>query len=175
MDYASILVSIQAGNTEDYKEIILHFQSGIIRYLYRMTGNRDVACDLAQDTFIQAYYGILKTPEIENLKAWIYRIATNNALQYIRRRKIISFISFESADRETKSREDKTEEIAVREALKKIPEKQRICLVLHFIEGFKYHEIADTLGTTEEAVRKQVARGKIIFRKAYEGDNENGL
>lgn len=175
MDYSSILESVRAGNTEDYKEIILHFQSGVIRYLYRMTGDRDVACDLAQDTFIQAYRGVLKTVEIKNLKAWLYRIATNNSLQYIRRRKIISFVSFESAGRETKPGEDKTEEIAVREALKKIPEKQRTCLVLHFIEGFKYREIAETLGTTEEAVRKQVARGKAVFRKAYEGDNENGL
>jgi len=51
--------------------------------------------------------------------------------------------------------------------LLKIPEEQRTCLVLHFVEGFKYREIAETLGCSEEAVRKRVARGKKLFIGLY--------
>jgi len=59
------------------------------------------------------------------------------------------------------------EGLAIQDALSHVPSEQRTCLVLHFVEGFKYGEIAETLGTSEEAVRKRVARGKQAFRKLY--------
>ena len=62
---------------------------------------------------------------------------------------------------------DIEEKMAVRTALREVPPNQRECLVLHFVEGFKYREIAVTLGISEEAVRKRVARGKEIFKDAY--------
>jgi DNA-directed RNA polymerase specialized sigma24 family protein len=45
----------------------------------------------------------------------------------------------------------------------------RYCLVLHLVEGFKYREIAETLGISEDAVRMRVARGKEAFRRCYDG------
>jgi RNA polymerase sigma-70 factor (ECF subfamily) len=61
------------------------------------------------------------------------------------------------------------EEMSIQEVLRKIPPEQRVCLVLHYVEGFKYREIADTLGISEEAVQKRVSRGKHLFRQLYEG------
>jgi RNA polymerase sigma factor (sigma-70 family) len=51
----------------------------------------------------------------------------------------------------------------------KVPYKNRVCMVLHFFEGFKYREIAETLGISKEAVRKRVTRGSLEFRKFYSG------
>ena len=59
--------------------------------------------------------------------------------------------------------------MAIQEVLNKIPGKFRVCMVLHFVEGFKYKEIAETIGISEEAVRKRVARGSDEFRKLYGG------
>ena len=99
-------------------------------------------------------------------------LATNNAYQHSRRKKIISFITFqsrtESANHNSENQSYLSDKnIAVHEALSKIPEKHRVCMVLHFIEGFKYKEIAETIGISEEAVRKRVARGSDEFRKLY--------
>ena len=55
----------------------------------------------------------------------------------------------------------------IKEALLKVPGEQRTCMVLHFVEGLKYREIAEILGISEDAVRKRVARGSHEFRKAY--------
>ncbi len=55
----------------------------------------------------------------------------------------------------------------MQEALLEVPEKLRACMVLHFVGGFKYREIADTLGISEDAVRMRVARGSEGFRRAY--------
>jgi RNA polymerase sigma factor (sigma-70 family) len=64
--------------------------------------------------------------------------------------------------------EQKASEVAaVHEALLKVPEKLRVCMVLHFVDGFKHREIAQMLGISEDAVRMRVARGSQEFRKLY--------
>ena len=169
LEETSVVALVRAGNTSAFASIVDQYQMPLQRYLYRLTGDYELARDLAQDTFIQAYKSILKTDSELSFKAWIYRIATNNALQFQRRKKIISFIPFsglKKADTLTGDEFDETERnLAIREALRKVPQDQRVCMVLHFVEGFKYREIAETLEITEEAVRKRVTRGSQEFRR----------
>ena len=176
MEAVSIIAMMRAGSVDAFAEIVEHYQVPIIRYLYRLTGDYETAQDLAQETFIQAYNGILKTNSELRLKAWLYRIATNNAWQYHRRRRLLSFIPFDGLQKSSapkvENQSDSTgEEMAIQETLRKVPAEQRACLVLHFVEGFKYREIAETLGISEDAVRKRISRGKKIFRRLYKGGN----
>jgi RNA polymerase sigma-70 factor (ECF subfamily) len=167
------IAQVRQGNTNAFTEIVEKYQSAIVRYLYRMTGDYETAKDLAQDTFVNAYKGIFKTDSELSFKAWLYRIATNNALQYNRRRKIISFISFSDLSENSPVLKDSggnsEDNLLIRQTLAKIPYDQRICLVLHYIEGFKYREIAEILDITKEAVSKRVARGGQQFQGLYGG------
>lgn len=176
MEEARVIALVRAGEVDAFAEIIENYQAPIVRYLYRLTGDYEMARDLAQDTFIQAYKGILKTEAELSFRAWLYRIATNNALQHRRRKKLLSFIPFTSNEHDISAADKRPgrpdEMLAINEALLKIPEEQRTCLVLHFVEGFKYREIAETLGCSEEAVRKRVARGRKLFIGLY--DRERG-
>ncbi|MDD5518878.1 MAG: RNA polymerase sigma factor [Candidatus Omnitrophica bacterium] len=171
MEEASVITLVRAGNADAFADIIEHYQAPIQRYLYRMTGDYELARDLAQDTFIQAYKGILKTDSELSFRAWLYRIATNNALQFHRRRRLVSFVPFSTMKKTEIPAGDCIEEtsqnMAIEEALHEVPKDQRVCMMLHFVEGFKYWEIAETLGITEEAVRKRVARGSQEFRRRY--------
>jgi RNA polymerase sigma-70 factor (ECF subfamily) len=174
LDEANAVALVRAGRTDAFGEIMGHYQAPIVRYLYRLTGDYETALDLAQETFIKAYQGIIKTPSELKLKPWLYRIATNNARQYHRRRRLLSFVRFDdlrkSGAPDTENQPDHTdEEMAIREALRKLSADQRNCLVLHYVEGFKYREIAETLGISEDAVRMRVARGKQTFRRIYNG------
>lgn len=171
MEEARVIALVRAGEADAFAEIIEHYQAAIIRYLYRLTGDYEMAKDLAQDTFIQAYKGILKTDAELSFKAWLYRIATNNAWQHRRRKKLLSFIPFISREHDIPNAGNQAggtgEALEIHEAMLKIPEEQRTCLVLHFVEGFKYREIAETLDCSEEAVRKRVARGRKLFIGLY--------
>ena len=171
MEEAKVIALVRAGEVDAFAEIVKHYQASIIRYLFRLTGDYEMAKDLAQDTFIHAYKGILKTSAELSFKAWLYRIATNNAFQHSRRKKLLSFIPFTSRERDLAAADDRPdcpeETAAIQEALLKIPEEQRTCVVLHFVEGFKYREIAETLKVSEEAVRKRVARGRKLFIEMY--------
>jgi RNA polymerase sigma factor (sigma-70 family) len=172
-----VLARFRAGDTEAFAGIIRQYQSAIVAYLYRMTGDGELARDLAQDTFLQAYQNLAGTTLDLPLKTWLYRIATNNALRHQRRKAILSFISWDDFRKHETGVDPATqasEAAAVHEALLKVPEKLRACLVLHLVDGFKHREIAKMLGISEDAVRMRVARGSEVFRRQYRtpGGNE---
>ncbi len=172
MDDALIVDQVRAGRTDAFSHVVERYQAPIARYLLRMTGNYEVAQDLAQDTFIQAYRGILKTSSDLSFKAWLYKIATNNARQYHRRRQLMSFLPLTGSESASVTGDDTLSDsvgdrLMVQEAMLQVPHARRTCMVLHFVEGLKYREIAEITGTTDEAVRKQVARGSKNFREAY--------
>lgn len=168
---------VRKGNADSFSGIIERYQSPIFRYIYRLSGNYQVALDLRQDTFLRAYKGIMRNEVRVSFKAWLYRIATSNTLQYLRRKRLLSFVPLKNVrEKDISSREDPAAVIGersdVRDVLGRIPRERRVCMVLHFIEGFKYREIAETLGISEEAVRKRVARGSEEFRRLYGGGGE---
>ena len=176
MEEAAVIARMRSGSPDAFAEVIEEYQVAIIRYLYRFTGDYELAQDLAQDTFVQAYKSILKTDSELQLKAWLYKIAANNALQHARRKKILFFIPFSAPKIDIKTANDFQsdrigERLEVRQALAKVPPEQRNCMVLHYVEGFKYKEIGGIMGISEEAVRKRIARGKEEFRKQYAGGN----
>ncbi len=171
VEEARLIALVRVGEVDAFAAIVERYQSPIVRYLYRLTGDYETAKDLAQDSFMQAYKGILKTQAELSFKAWLYRIATNNALQYHRRKRLLPFIYFTTKEPDLPAAgnlaETTSATAAIQAALLRIPREQRTCLVLHFMEGFKYREIAETLGISEEAVRKRVARGKKLFIEEY--------
>jgi RNA polymerase sigma-70 factor, ECF subfamily len=148
LEEARVIALVRAGEVDAFGEIVRDYQ----------------------DTFVQAYKGILKTDAQLSFKAWLYRIATNNALQHHRRKRLLSFVPFTPKHEDIQVAPGRfTEESAIHGTLLQIPEEQRTCLVLHFVEGFKYREIAETLGCSEDGVRKRVARGKKAFIELYQG------
>lgn len=176
MDESSVVADLRAGKPDAFRDIVDRYQLQIMRYLYRLTGELELAKDLAQDTFVQAFESVPKTDPNSplQLKSWLFRVATNKAIQYHRRKKIVRFIPFQhDRDANISSNRDPyrdiVERLTIEDALCQVAIQQRTCLILHFIEGFKYREIAQTLGISEDAVRMRVMRGQQAFRKIYIG------
>jgi RNA polymerase sigma-70 factor (ECF subfamily) len=168
-DY-EFLTQVKSGDTTSFNKIVEFFQTPIHNYLYHLTGDYEVTQDLVQDTFLQAYKSIGKTRDNLPLKTWLYRIATNNAWQYHRRKKLGSTAFLKNQEEVFTKQLGTThpdENAEIQETLQKLPPKQRVCIILHFLEGFKYSEIAQTFGISEKAVQKRVERGCEQFRKLY--------
>jgi RNA polymerase sigma-70 factor (ECF subfamily) len=176
LDESLAITSLRAGNLDAFGGIVDLYQPQIMRYLYRLTGDVELAKDLTQDTFVQAFESIPKMDQNSQLqlKPWLFRVATNKAMQYYHRKKIIPFIhlgynrDINTSDNGDPSREV-IERLSVEAVLCRIAVQQRTCLILHFVEGFKYREIAKTLGISEDAVRMRIMRGQQAFRKIYSG------
>jgi RNA polymerase sigma-70 factor (ECF subfamily) len=79
---------------EDFEAIFQRFQTPITNFIYHLIGNREQACDLAQDVFVKAYKALLAGTVVQPgaLSAWLYRIASNTTTDTLRRRRLIAWL-----------------------------------------------------------------------------------
>ena len=164
---------LRERDAQAFRSLIDRLQQPITGYLHRLVGDREVALDLAQDTFVQVYKEIDKTSDELALDAWIYRIATNYGLRYLNRKRLRQFVQLESRENFDESLavagpEDQTEtRILIEQALGIMKPKDAAVLQLHYGNGFTYEEIGQIMEISSEAVRKRVARSVEKFRKVY--------
>src|SRR5438874_6672458 len=164
---------LREHDAQAFRALIDRLQQPITGYLHRLVGDREVALDLAQDTFVQVYKEIEKTSGEFALDAWIYRIATNYALRYLNRKRLRHFVRLDDRKSFDESLavagpEDQTEtRILIEQALGTMKPVDAAVLQLHFGNGFTYEEIGAVMQMSSEAVRKRVARSVEKFRKVY--------
>src|SRR5438132_12150727 len=142
-----VVERLRARDAQAFRSLIERIQQPVTGYLHRLVGDREVALDLAQDTFLQVYKEIGKTSDDLVLEAWIYRIATNYGLRYLNRKRLKQFVRLDSRESFDESLaiagpEDQTEtRILVEQALGTLKPIDAAVLQLHFGNGFTYEEI----------------------------------
>jgi RNA polymerase sigma-70 factor (ECF subfamily) len=139
----------------------------LVGYLWRLTGDREVATDLMQDTFAAGMRDERALREPEKARAWLFRIATHLATKRLRRQRLIAFLPFAGTERSSEGVPG-VEDLAVRDALRAISADQATALVLHYGHGFTRGEIAELVGRSEETVKSRIARGRRAFLEAYD-------
>jgi RNA polymerase sigma-70 factor (ECF subfamily) len=165
----------RTGSEAAFSALFERFQTPLVNYIYRLVGDWESANDLAQDTFLKAYQALPRTDESLQVSPWLYRIATNTALDALRRRKRISWIPFlpeiepHAPVADPSSRQ--AEKDAIQQALAQVPADQRTCLVLNLYQGLSYKEIAEVLGITVNLVAVRIYRGREKFVEAYRKAN----
>lgn len=165
--------SFEAAFQEEFEA---HYPS-LFRYLDRLSGDPDLAADVAQDAFIRLYR---RGAFPENTRSWLLVVARNlfrNARSKSRRRRRL--LVGESA-RQTMGDPDPSPPLSleaaakqkrVRSALDRLPEREREMLLLRY-SGFSYREIAEALSLKETSVGTLLVRAKEAFRRAVEGEGD---
>ena len=170
-DEAELVSRARTGDRDAFAALFDRFQTPIVNYLYRVVGDWEVANDLAQDTFLKAYQALPRTDPDLQIAPWLYRIATNTALDTLRRRKRITWVPFLEEFEPPAPGGDPGSIVpnqdAVHRALQQIPADQRVALVLHLHQGLSYKEIGSMLGVAPNLVAVRVFRGRERFIKAY--------
>src|SRR5687768_16829710 len=165
----------RVGSESAFRALFERFQTPIVNYIYRLVSDWDIANDLAQDTFLKAYSALPRTDDTLQISPWLYRIATNTALDSLRRRKRITWVPFKIEMEPPAPQSDpaprQAESDAIQGALAQVPPDQRICLVLNMYQGLSYKEIAETLGITVNLVAVRIYRGREKFIEAYKKAN----
>ena len=143
----------------------------IFGYLARMVRDEELAADLAQETFIKAYRAFDSLEDPERARPWLYQIASRTALDELRRRRIVRFVSWSGESRGTAaSAEDSalhgSLSADLERALASIPPRQRQALLLAEIQELTGVELAAALGVSHVAARALLTRGRESLRQA---------
>jgi RNA polymerase sigma-70 factor (ECF subfamily) len=148
------------------ESLVLEYQTKLARYLRRMVGDAEVALDLTQEVFLSAYRMLQADPQRELTAGWLYRAATNGAISFLRRKRILRMLPLDrEIDRSTwRVDERSAASVDLQVALGKLPPDQSAALLLTSYAGYSSTEAATMLGTTSSAVRQRVCRAMRILR-----------
>lgn len=148
------------------EEMVREYQTKLARYLRRMVGDAEVALDITQDVFLAAYRILDAEPERELTAGWLYRAATNGAISFMRRRKIVRMLPLErDVDRsDWRIDERSAASVDLQAALKRLPPDQSAAILLTSYAGYSSREAAEILKTTPEAIRQRVCRAMRLLR-----------
>ncbi|MGO8947588.1 MAG: RNA polymerase sigma factor [Ktedonobacterales bacterium] len=168
---------LEGSHSLECERFILLYQRQILNYLWRMTGDRESAFDLTQEVFLRAWQRFDLIRDYDQPLHWLFRVATNVALTYLKRRSSLVGSAEPLDDRQDVASSDPTWRLAerdlVRETLLQLPPKRRAALVLREVYGMSASEAGKILGMSQAAVRMALYRGREQFRALYLGVEGN--
>lgn len=171
--FVEVVRDAQAGNISAFNTLYQYYNGRICTFLARMVGSDEEGRDLAQDTFIKVWRSLSQVQDETQFDTWLYRIATNTAIDHLRRRKS-RWPLCKHSDKETEGLymagpEGQVEESEiVKLALAQLSPQYRACLLLQHVAGFTQREIAQSLNLSEKSISIYINRGCEQFRQAYE-------
>lgn len=161
------------GDYSAYEELVRRYQRRIYALVYNMTSHKEDAEDMVQDVFVKAYRSLRGFKGDSSFYTWIYRIAVNRTINFLKKRKRhVSDVSLDDVDQaverdpafvELRSRESPVRDVTLTElqkklntALQTLSENHRTVVVLHDIQGLPHEEIARIMDCSEGTVRSRL-------------------
>jgi RNA polymerase sigma-70 factor (ECF subfamily) len=170
-------VAARAGDSAAFAVLVRRHQDAVYRFVLRMVGTRDEALDLTQDAFVRAWQALPQWQPEAQFRTWLFRIASNAALDALRRRRVVEFEplndAFEAAADEPdpeKRLELKRRVAALEASLAKLSAEHREILLLREVENMTYEEIGAVLGLSEGTVKSRLARARAALLEVHGGD-----
>jgi RNA polymerase sigma-70 factor (ECF subfamily) len=172
VDEAVLVNSARKGDLKAYDQLVQRYQERIYATIYHMTSNHEDANDLAQEAFIKGFQALKSFKGGSSFYTWVYRIAVNKTINFLKQRKNRSQMSLNDLDfnaehdpdlvalisDKTPRREAGLTELQekLNEAMQKLSEPHRLVVALHDVQGLSHEEIAKIMGCNIGTVRSRL-------------------
>ena len=180
LDDSGVVARYLEGDRSAFAELVERYQTRLLNFIYRTTGDRERAEDLVQETFIRVYRHLHRFDQTKKFSTWIYTIASNLAKNELRNRSRNPLVLFQTlrrtwdADQRPLEWEDNTyrpDDLfrkrhlrrTVEAAVAELPEHHRTVFVLREVEGKTYEEIAEITGCNLGTVKSRLNRARNRF------------
>lgn len=168
----ALVQKAQAGDLATYDELVRRYQERIYATIYHMTSNHEDANDLAQETFIKAFQALKSFKGGSSFYTWVYRIAVNKTINFLKQRKNRTHMSLNDLDfnaehdpdlvalvsDKTPRRDANLAELQekLNDAMQKLSEPHRLVVTLHDVQGLAHEEIAEIMDCNIGTVRSRL-------------------
>ncbi|MGE4290530.1 MAG: RNA polymerase sigma factor [Salinivirgaceae bacterium] len=188
---SEFIQQLKNGDEPAFKILVEKHKDNVVNTCFGFINNYDDADDVAQDVFIEVFRSIGSFNEDSKLSTWIYRIAVNKSLDFIRKTKrkkrwselfrvnsgndnaIDKWVSHSQTP--DLAMEQKERILILKQAIDKLPPNQKGAFTLHKYEDLSYQEIAEVLNTTLSSVESLMHRAKQNLKKTLKSYYENKL
>jgi len=179
---AEIMLRVQAGDESAFPLLVEKFRRPLIGFMNRMARNQGVAEELAQEVFLRVYRSRQTYAAEAKFSTWLYRIATNLALNHLRdtrHEKPDISVHLDEPDQETGRFPDVADKaitveenllrreraLAIRRQVQSLPERQRLAVLMHKYQAMDYREISKVLKLSESATKSLLFRAYQTLRE----------
>lgn len=176
-----IVRRVQAGEVAAFDALVRRYRERLYGVIYNLTGNREDAADLTQDSLIKAFQSLDRFNARSAFFTWLYRIAVNTTLSHLRRSRLRSFFSLDQLDTEAPVAKEIIDALTdssgadratfvhelqekLNGALQKLSIKHRTVITLFEIDGLNHQEIAEVMGCSEGTVRSRLHYAKQLLQ-----------
>ena len=177
-----LMLRVRQGDASSFEELLRRYRTPLVRYFCRMVRDQALAEDLAQEAFLRVYKARDRYRAEARFTTWLYRIATNLALNAIRdlKSRMVQDMNvsredgeaaFEFVDPKASVEQQMIETDRgrmIREAIESLPENQRTAVILHKYQDVDYRQIAKILKVSESAVKSLLFRAYETLRARLE-------
>jgi RNA polymerase sigma-70 factor, ECF subfamily len=177
-----------AGNDAAFTCLVTKYKDALTNYLNAMVGDYDIAVDLSQETFLRVYRNIARYSNIYQFSTWIYRIATNLAIDEMRFRKRRGRVFYRNVWGSRQGEDEESPEVRISDvrrgprdeflrkessqvmgdAIRSLPEKYRTAFIMKEIQELPYDTIADVLKCSAGTIKSRLHRARELLQRKLE-------
>lgn len=176
----SLIKQAIAGDQKAYQELFESHKQAIFHIIVKIVRNTEEAQDLVQETFIKAFGSLKSYNPTYRFTTWLYKIAANSSIDYIRKRKLQTYsldqpldtkdgqVNIEVADMSYHPERDfsaKQQNVSITEAIESLPDKYREVIIKRHQEDKSYEEIAQLLHVPVGTVKARIFRARELLKK----------
>jgi RNA polymerase sigma-70 factor, ECF subfamily len=183
---AEVMLRVKAGDQSAFDFLVQKYRRPLVSFMYRMARNTAAAEDLAQEVFLRVYRSRQSYEATAKFTTWLYRIATNLAVNHARdtrKERPEVTLSLDEPDEETGTTMDLADATvtaeealvrrerlaAIRAKVEALPERQRLAVIMHKYQQMDYKQIADVLKLSESATKSLLFRAYETLREQLKG------
>jgi len=176
---SELLKLFKNGDNPDYafNLLVKKYQRKVYFHVRRMVIDHDDTDDVVQNTFIKAWKGLANFREDSQLFTWLYRIATNESLTFLRKKRTALFIPLINVEKQLADKLEhdpliKADELQMKlqKAILTLPEKQRLVFNMKYFDEMKYEDMSEVLGTSVGALKASYHHAVKKIEKYITGD-----
>lgn len=177
-----------AGNDAAFAQLVARYKDALTNYLNAMLGNYDTALDLCQETFLRVYRSINRYSNVYQFSTWIYKIATNLAIDEMRYRKRRGQVFYRNVWGQRREKEEEISDFPIADkrpnprdealrkesnqilsdAIRSLPVKYRTAFIMKEVQELPYEMIAKILGCSAGTIKSRLHRARELLRRKLE-------
>ena len=170
-----LVLQCQDGDDNALETLIERWQPRLSRLAWRLTGEREAARDIVQDTWLAIVRGLRRLDDPARFRTWAYRIVSNKCADWTRRRVVqrnaaqdMQAKAVRALDSRSNDDDSADDVVQMRDALARLPDDQRAILALHYLEGMGVAQMARALDVPQGTVKSRLHHARNSLRQTLE-------
>jgi len=175
-----LIASALAGSQDAYRELMERHRPAIYHIVFKFVREKEATADLVQETFMKAFASLETYRSEYKFSTWLYRIAANSAIDFLRKQRICTLSLDTSTDdsdghgeydvpdltyNPEKDLEEREQRISIHDAIESLPEKYRQVIIYRHKDDRSYEEIAEALNIPIGTVKARIFRARELLKK----------